>query len=30
MLTGKGILRVSYGNKKGKEILIAGYESKIF
>ena len=30
MLTGKGILRVGYGNKEGKGILRAGYRSKIF
>ena len=30
MLTGKGILRVGYGNKEGKGILRAGYRSKNF
>ena len=29
MLRGKGILKVGYGNKQGKVILRAGYESKI-
>ena len=26
MLTGKGILKIDYGNKEGKGILRAGYE----
>ena len=30
MLTGKGIVRTSYGNKEGKGILRAGYGNKIF
>ena len=30
MLTGKRILRAAYENKQGKEILRAGYGSKIF
>ena len=30
MLTGKGILRASYGNKKGKGMLRDGYWSKNF
>ena len=29
MLTGKGVLKASYGNKEGKGILRAGYGSKI-
>ena len=29
MLTGRGILRASYGNKEGTEVLRAGYENKI-
>ena len=28
MLTGKGMLRAGYGNKKGKGMLRAGYGSK--
>ena len=30
MLTGKGMLRVGYGNKEGKGILRGGYGSKNF
>ena len=30
MLTGKGIVRTSYGNKEGKGILRAGYGNKNF
>ena len=29
ILTGKGILRVGYGNKEGKGVLRAGYENKM-
>ena len=29
LLSGKGIVRTCYGNKKGKEIVGAGYENKI-
>ena len=29
MLAGKGFVRASYGNKKGKGILWAGYRNKI-
>ena len=28
LLTGKGIVRAGYGNKKGKEIVRVGYRSK--
>ena len=30
MLAGKGTLRLSYGNKEGKEVLRFGYGSKGF
>ena len=29
MLTGKGMLRAVYGNKKGKKIVRAGYGNKM-
>ena len=29
MLTGKGIVRADYGNKKGKGMLRAGYGNKM-